>query len=88
MAEEPAWQSPEPLKRNDYAEKDRRNPADIIMQQEYFAREYAVAVEEVKIMQVTHARRPAHVPERGRVLPYTASLPPRRNCASARSSRA
>ena len=51
MAEEPAWQSSEPLKRNDFDEKNRRNPADILMQQEYFAREYAVAVEEVKIMQ-------------------------------------
>mmetsp|Transcript_46561 Transcript_46561/g.76948 ORF Transcript_46561/g.76948 Transcript_46561/m.76948 type:complete len:92 (+) Transcript_46561:69-344(+) len=33
------------------ADKIENDPADIAIQREYFAREYAIAVEEVKIMQ-------------------------------------
>ena len=56
--EKPAWAGPwpeEPFKRNSPDSLERNDPADMMLQNEYFKREYAIAVEEIKIMQACTA---------------------------------
>lgn len=77
--DEPAWKSAEPIARNDWNAKERNNPADIILQEEYHAREYAVAVERIKIMQAR--RGAAHRP------PPLVAAPARRSCRHRMPSR-
>ena len=72
---EPVWKSATPLPKNKLDQPWTTSPADIILQKEYFRREYDIAVEEIKIMQAREISTATAAPPRP-APPAPAARPP------------